>query len=239
MELTSNLGVLAHVGSSEIALSNCTLQNNFIASGVDDDSILSISRCCFHHNLRGAIYVGDSAEHAQVFTACAAWQAHCSAAWLYTAFLNWSCCVVPLGTSILLACHDPRGIDSIAPLDMPCPSMHHVDSFGLPCPSILLACQDPTRLASPCLLSQSSRHAVSGRRKHGTRSNACPDWASHRVASRVWARHTACRAVPGRRSVSRSYAGGPVALLIRRSTSPTMRCTALCCWARSTTSSRP
>jgi hypothetical protein len=49
IEWSSNVGVLAHVGKSEATVSNCTLRHNFIASGVDDASTLSLcmsSRIC-------------------------------------------------------------------------------------------------------------------------------------------------------------------------------------------------
>ncbi len=45
IEWSSNVGVLAHVGKSEATVSNCTLRKNFIASGVDDASMLSLCAC--------------------------------------------------------------------------------------------------------------------------------------------------------------------------------------------------
>ena len=45
IEWSSNVGVLAHVGKSEATVSNCTLRHNFIASGVDDASTLSLCAC--------------------------------------------------------------------------------------------------------------------------------------------------------------------------------------------------
>ena len=51
IEWSSNVGVLAHVGKSEATVSNCTLRHNFIASGVDDASTLSLCACwcpCAH-----------------------------------------------------------------------------------------------------------------------------------------------------------------------------------------------
>ena len=66
IEWSSNVGVLAHVGSSEATVHHCTLRHNFIASGVDDGATLALSGNCFVDNVHGAVFVGRDAGKAEV-----------------------------------------------------------------------------------------------------------------------------------------------------------------------------
>ena len=66
IEWSSNVGVLAHVGSSEATVHHCTLRHNFIATGVDDGATLALSGNCFVDNVHGAVFVGRDAGKAEV-----------------------------------------------------------------------------------------------------------------------------------------------------------------------------
>eukprot|EP00960_Hanusia_phi_P030099 748382-Hanusia_phi.AAC.1 len=66
IENNGNVGVLSHVGSSEVTISNSTLRNNFIATGVDDSSSLTVQFCKLYANQHGAVFIGGSAQRAEV-----------------------------------------------------------------------------------------------------------------------------------------------------------------------------
>uniref|UniRef100_A0A7S4JJC8 GRF-type domain-containing protein n=1 Tax=Guillardia theta TaxID=55529 RepID=A0A7S4JJC8_GUITH len=66
VENNGNVGVLSHVGSSEVTVLNCTMRNNFIATGVDDSSSLTIQFCHLYGNQHGAVFIGGSAQRAEV-----------------------------------------------------------------------------------------------------------------------------------------------------------------------------